>query len=93
MIEQGLLAPSPAVSRSGAGRAALAAALVVAAAPAGAQDAWRFAISPYAWLPGLSTSVDTAEGTVDIDTSASDAVSISTLPSWRRRKPAGIAGA
>jgi hypothetical protein len=48
---------------------------MLAAAPAVAQDGWSFAISPYAWLPGLSTSVDTAQGTVDIDTSASDAIS------------------
>jgi hypothetical protein len=44
------------------------------AAPAGAQEGWRFAVSPYVWLPGLTTSVGTPEGTVDIDTSASDAV-------------------
>jgi hypothetical protein len=59
------------------GRAALAAALALAApaAPAAAQDGWSFAVSPYVWLPGLTTKADTPLGTVDVDTSASDAIS------------------
>lgn len=55
--------------------AALAAATLLAA-PASAQDApWTFALSPYVWLPGVSTSLDTAFGAIDVDTSAADAVS------------------
>lgn len=48
-----------------------------AATPAAAQspEGWTFAVSPYVWLPGLSTSIETRRGTVDVDTSASDAVS------------------
>ena len=50
--------------------------LLLAAGPLAAQDTgWEFTITPYAWLPGLSTSVDTRFGTVDSDTSGSDALS------------------
>ncbi len=55
--------------------AAFACALAAAASPAAAQDAgWSFAASAYLWLPALSTSIDTDEGTIDTDLSASDAI-------------------
>ena len=45
------------------------------AAPAAAQTSdWSFALSPYLWLPGVSTSTETGRGSVDVDTSASDAI-------------------
>lgn len=50
--------------------AALAA---LAASPAAAQD-WTFDATLYGWLPAISTSFDTARGTVESDVSASDAV-------------------
>jgi hypothetical protein len=53
-------------------------AVVMAGWPAGAQEAprgWSFALSPYVWLPGLSTSVETTRGTVDVETSTRDAIS------------------
>ncbi len=54
----------------------LAAVLGPAAARATeALEGWTFAVSPYAWLPGLSTSVGTPQGTVDVDMSTSDVVS------------------
>jgi hypothetical protein len=49
--------------------------MLVIAAPAAAADGWSFAVSPYVWLPGVSTSTDTPRGTVDVDTSMSDALS------------------
>lgn len=60
--------------------AGLLAAAIPAALPAAAQtyptsDGWAFAVSPYVWLPGLSTSVGTSRGTVDVDMSSGDAVS------------------
>lgn len=59
--------------------AGLLAAAIPAALPAAAQtyptsDGWAFAVSPYVWLPGLSTSVGTSRGTVDVDMSSGDAV-------------------
>jgi len=67
----------PAPERSGrdATKAALVSALALVAGPVAAQDGWSFAFTPYAWLPALSTSVATDEGTVDIDTSGSDVLS------------------
>lgn len=60
-------------------RHVLAAVLLAGVAgPASAQTAlegWSFAVSPYAWLPGLSTSVETPRGTVDFDMSSGDAIS------------------
>ena len=50
-------------------------ALLVAAPAAGQTPGWSFALSPYVWLPGVSTSTETDRGTVDVDTSASDAIS------------------
>ena len=53
--------------------ACLAAAL---ATPALAQDSgWSFALSPYAWMPGLTSSVETAWGTVEVDKSIGDVLS------------------
>jgi len=47
---------------------------LLAAGPALAQDGpWTLEASLYAWVPGVSTSVDTRFGTVDADTSGSDA--------------------
>ena len=50
-------------------------AALLAAAPAAAQDGWTFALSPYVWLPGISNSTDTAEGTINVDKSTSDVIS------------------
>ena len=51
-------------------------AAALTAGPAAAQTSgWSFALSPYVWLPGLTTSLDVPQGTIDIETSASDAVS------------------
>jgi opacity protein-like surface antigen len=36
---------------------------------------WSFAVSPYAWVPGITASVDTAWGTVEVDKSSSDVLS------------------
>ena len=55
-------------------RTMLAGLLVAVAGPAAAQDPWSFALSPYVWLPGVSTSTETGRGTIDVDTSPSDAV-------------------
>lgn len=50
-------------------------ALALFAAPAGAQSTdWEFALSPYAWVPGVSTSTETGRGRIDVDTSASEAL-------------------
>src|SRR5690606_18399676 len=50
--------------------------LMVAATPAAAQHAGlSFAISPYAWFPSLTSSVSTARGTIETETSASDLIS------------------
>ena len=44
--------------------------------PAAAQTlGWSFALSPYAWAPGITASVDTAWGTVEVDKSSSDVLS------------------
>ena len=60
-------------------RTALAAAgLLALGLPAAAQEAaegWTFGVTPYVWVPGFSTSVGTSRGTVDVDTSSSDALS------------------
>jgi hypothetical protein len=54
------------------GAAVVAGLLAAAAGPAAAQDGWTFAVSPYVWLPALSTAVDTPFGRVDVDNSSSD---------------------
>jgi hypothetical protein len=57
-------------------KTALAWAFVLLAGPAAAQSSgWSFALTPYAWLPGMKTSTDTPFGSVDADTSGSDALS------------------
>ena len=44
--------------------------------PVAAQDAgWSFALSPYAWTPGLTSSAETAWGTVEVDKSIGDVLS------------------
>ena len=44
--------------------------------PALAQSSdWSFALSPYAWTPGLTSSVETAWGTVEVDKSIGDVLS------------------
>ncbi|WP_157973483.1 outer membrane protein [Tropicimonas sp. IMCC34043] len=49
---------------------------LVLAGPAVAQDSqWSFEASLYGWLPGASTTADTRFGTVESDTSGSDALS------------------
>lgn len=49
---------------------------VALATPALAQDSgWSFALSPYAWTPGLTSSVETAWGTVEVDKSIGDVLS------------------
>ena len=46
------------------------------AGPAAAQTSgWSFAVSPYAWVPGITVAVDTAWGTVEVDKSSSDVLS------------------
>lgn len=55
-----------------------AAGLLALGLPAAAQEAaegWTFGLTPYVWVPGFSTSVGTSRGTVDVDTSGSDALS------------------
>lgn len=70
------MSPGPSISRQASPwLAACAFAAALGAGPALAQDGWQFALSPYVWLPGVSTAVDTGQGTVDVDTSASDAIS------------------
>ena len=48
-------------------RNAIAGMLLLAAAPAAAQDGWDFAITPYVWLPGLTNKLhtDTRFGTIE----------------------------
>lgn len=51
--------------------------LLLTAAPmaASAADGWQFAITPYAWVPGMSNSLDTRFGTVSSSSSSSNALS------------------
>ena len=57
-------------------KATVACLAVALATPALAQDSgWSFALSPYVWVPGITTSVETARGTVEVDTSRSDVLS------------------
>ena len=57
-------------------KTSLACILLLLADPAAAQGSgWSFAVAPYLWLPSLKTSVDTAQGTVETETSRSDALS------------------
>jgi hypothetical protein len=52
----------------------VAGAAVLAGAPAMAADGWTFAVSPYAWLPGISTSLETSRGTINADMSTGDTI-------------------
>lgn len=54
-------------------RAPVAALALVVAGPASAEG-WTFAVSPYLWLPGISTSTEIDGRTLDADLSPSDAV-------------------
>ena len=50
--------------------------LIAAPAAAAAEDpGWTFAVSPYAWIPGITASVGTAWGTVGVEKSGSDVLS------------------
>jgi hypothetical protein len=55
----------------------LLAVLVLLAGPAAAQDGWTFAVSPYVWVPGINTSLDTDFGR--LDSSKSNAATLSDL--------------
>lgn len=55
--------------------AAVAAFTLSGTGPAEAQSAsWEFAVSPYAWLPGISTSTDTDFGDVGTDSNTREVV-------------------
>ena len=57
-------------------KAAVACLGVVLATPALAQDSgWSFALSPYAWTPGITSSVETAWGKIEVDKSIGDVLS------------------
>ncbi|MFZ1641045.1 MAG: hypothetical protein WAV07_06320 [Candidatus Contendobacter sp.] len=57
-------------------KATVACLAVALATPALAQDSgWSFALSPYAWTPGFTSSVETAWGTVEVDKSIGDVLS------------------
>jgi hypothetical protein len=57
-------------------KAACACLCLMLAGPAAAQTSgWSFAVSPYVWVPGITASVDTAWGTVEVDKSGSDVLS------------------
>ena len=46
------------------------------AAPVAAQDpGWTFAVSPYLWAPGITSSVGTARGSIEVEKSTSDVLS------------------
>lgn len=49
--------------------------LAATGSAASAEDGWSFAVSPYVWLPGISTTTQIANRTLDADLSASDAIS------------------
>ncbi len=55
---------------------AIGALMLCAANCAAAQDgAWTYTTTIYGWLPGMTTAVDTAIGTIESESSASDALS------------------
>lgn len=57
-------------------RTGLIALLVAAAGPAAAQVSdWTFTVTPYVWVPGTTSSVETRFGTVTAESSGSDALS------------------
>ena len=55
----------------------LLAVLVLLAGPAAAQDGWSFAVTPYVWVPGIETSLDTDFGR--LNSSKSNAATLSDL--------------
>jgi outer membrane receptor protein involved in Fe transport len=49
---------------------------VLIAGPAAAQSpGWSFAVSPYAWVPGITAAVGTAWGTIEVEKTSSDVLS------------------
>jgi hypothetical protein len=58
-------------------RTLVAGMLLLAAAPAAAQDGWDFAFTPYVWLPSLTNKLhtDTRFGTIESKTSGEDTLS------------------
>lgn len=48
---------------------------LLAAAPVRSAEGWTFTVSPYAWLPGTSTSMQIADRTLNADISAGDVIS------------------
>jgi opacity protein-like surface antigen len=58
-------------------RTLIAGMLLLAAAPAAAQDGWDFAVTPYVWLPSLTNKLhtDTRFGTIESSTSGDDVLS------------------
>ncbi len=51
----------------------LAASLIaLSAATPGAAQGWEFILSPYVWVPAMTTSVDTTRGNVEVEKSMSD---------------------
>jgi opacity protein-like surface antigen len=56
-------------------KSALSAFLIVTAMPAAAQDAdWTYKATLYGWFPGMSVTMDTDFGTIQSETSGSDAL-------------------
>ncbi|PZQ50516.1 MAG: hypothetical protein DI556_07965 [Rhodovulum sulfidophilum] len=49
--------------------------MALAGTPAAAADGWTFAVSPYAWLPGITTSTETRRGPVRTEMSTGDVIS------------------
>lgn len=57
-------------------RIGLIAMMIAGASPAAAQNSdWTFTVTPYVWLPGTDTSVDTRFGTVTSKNGSSDVLS------------------
>jgi hypothetical protein len=57
-------------------RTALTVTMAVLAGPAAAQTSgWSFALSPYVWVPGITTGAEIGAGRIEVDTSPSDAIS------------------
>ncbi|AFL73397.1 hypothetical protein [Thiocystis violascens] len=57
-------------------KAAVVCLAMVVAGPTAAQNSgWSFTLSPYAWVPGIASSVETAWGRLDVDKSGGDVLS------------------
>ena len=55
---------------------AIAAGVMLVASSAAAQDgSWTYGATLYGWLPGMTTRIDTDSGTIESETSGSDALS------------------